>query len=285
MTKEEPTQPAAVSDSLDRHSPVSLDFHARARARSAVDGWFKARSHAIWDILLRVQQERGIGGHLFEIGVWHGKSAAVLACFRADGEVLALIDPDMPDDAIGRSFAAVGVELDRAHHLLVAKRSSEISILKDFCDLERSVRFMHIDGAHTAADVYRDLKLADDLVSEDGICSVDDFLSAWYPQVTQAVYEYLFCNPHSFRLFLCDEMKCYLCRPGRFFEYYTFCIERLPEELSSRDAGGVVKKTSPLADAHTVSVVENAEWKHARRGPDWDQYSVETLAKRTTSRD
>lgn len=257
---------------------MDSSFKDRANALASIHGFFSPASHGIWDVLLRLQSDHGIGGHLVEIGVFHGKSAMVLAPFRGGDELVALVDPRLRRDSIARAFSAVGIDLNEEHHLLLENRSSELSAAHDFWDLQNHVRFLHVDGAHTAADVYRDLSLADRLMSDAGICVVDDFFNFSYPQITEAVYEFLVRNPHSFRLFLAGSLKCYLCRPGSFFDYYTFCYSHLRDELMAREIYVDLKKTSGIADSHTLSVIDIAS-EYPYWGPDWERDRLETLGK------
>ena len=43
----------------------------------AIPGWFMFQSYCVWRALL--DQQAGTSGDLFEIGVWRGRSASVLA--------------------------------------------------------------------------------------------------------------------------------------------------------------------------------------------------------------
>lgn len=256
----------------------ALNFEERAEALERIEGWFSSLSHATWDVLLAYQQDLGVLGNLLEIGVWHGRSAAVLASYQRDGETLALIDPMMQTDRITEAFARVGVTLAPERHALLENRTSDMTAARDLWDLQRSVRFMHIDGEHTASGVQRDLELAHDLLRDDAVCVLDDFFNVSYPQVTQALYEYLAQHPGHFRLFLGSTRKGYLCRPSRFYDYYTFCLEQLRPALLDRGIEVLLKKTSSIADSPTLSIVQEDEGREYR-GPDWDEDSLETLTR------
>jgi len=52
----------------------------------AIPGWFMFQSYCVWRALL--DQQARITGDLFEIGVWRGRSASVLA-FGAASAVFA----------------------------------------------------------------------------------------------------------------------------------------------------------------------------------------------------
>ena len=62
----------------------------------AIPGWFLFQSYCVWRALL--DQQTRITGDLFEIGVWRGRSASVLASYRKGGEKLYLCDLRLDED-------------------------------------------------------------------------------------------------------------------------------------------------------------------------------------------
>src|SRR3977135_349267 len=46
----------------------------------AIPGWFMFQSYCVWRALL--DQQARVSGDLFEIGVWRGRSASLLASYR-----------------------------------------------------------------------------------------------------------------------------------------------------------------------------------------------------------
>ena len=60
---------------------------------AALPGWFTDDSAAIWDCLLAFQKQQCIKGHAFEVGVYHGKSAAMTCLHLRPEEQLVLVDP------------------------------------------------------------------------------------------------------------------------------------------------------------------------------------------------
>ena len=56
-------------------------------------GWFTEDSAVVWDCLLTFQRAQRIRGHAFEIGVFHGKSAAMTCLHLHADEELVLVDP------------------------------------------------------------------------------------------------------------------------------------------------------------------------------------------------
>jgi len=60
---------------------------------SSLPGWFMEESAAIWDCLFEFQIRQQIHGHALEIGVYRGKSAALICLHMAQQEKLLLVDP------------------------------------------------------------------------------------------------------------------------------------------------------------------------------------------------
>jgi len=74
----------------------------------AIPGWFMFQSYCVWRALL--DQQARIPGDLFEIGVWRGRSASVLASYRKSDEKLYLCDLRLEEEAVHRAIRSVGAE-------------------------------------------------------------------------------------------------------------------------------------------------------------------------------
>src|SRR5882724_7991458 len=107
----------------------------------------------------------------------------------------------------------------------------------------RGFRWIHVDGEHTGQSVINDLEIADHLLSDRGIAVFDDFFSPGYPQVTQAIFQFLATRPGRFALVLCGFNKGYLCRPKAAGEYLQFVRTSLYSNMADR-----VLPSQPLAD-------------------------------------
>ena len=82
----------------------------------AIPGWFMFQSYCVWRALL--DQQARITGDLFEIGVWRGRSASVLASYRKGGEKLYLCDLRLDEEAVHRAIRSVGARA-RQHRAAV----------------------------------------------------------------------------------------------------------------------------------------------------------------------
>ena len=232
---------------------------------AALPGWFTEDSAAVWDCLLAFQRSRRVRGHAFEIGVFHGKSAALACLHLRPEERLVLVDPyrlDLVRDQLG-PIRTDGIV---CHSCLSSQLPAE-----ELLPLLGRCRWVHIDGEHTGAACSQDLALADRLVEDRGLVVVDDFLSPRYPQVAAAVFNYLLLHPFSFRMFLCGFFKAYLARPKHVAEYLAFTRDELAQELARRDHGGRISffKTTVPEDYNCFGMgrYEGAEMI----GLDWDK--------------
>src|SRR5260370_6142464 len=74
----------------------------------AIPGWFMFQSYCVWRALL--DQQARVAGDLFEIGVWRGRSASLLASYRKGCEKLYLCDLRLDEEAVQRAIPSVGVQ-------------------------------------------------------------------------------------------------------------------------------------------------------------------------------
>ncbi len=267
-----PTDGAIPGASARRHRKDSasglLDRYREVYART--DGWFAEEAAATWDALLGLQRRRGQAGNLLEVGVWHGKSAALLALHAdASRETCVLVDRYLDEQRVTETLERTRSDWREAVHLLRID-SARLVVDPLVVDGFASFRWIHIDGEHSARAVYSDLSLAQTLLAEDGVVCLDDFLSWLYPQVTEAVFRYLRDNPDHFSLFLCGHNKGYLARTHFVHELLDFCDRHLLDEVEARGHRPMLAKTTYPAELNCFSLgprIANAR----RRGPDWEQ--------------
>jgi hypothetical protein len=235
-----------------------------------IPGWFFPVSAAIWDTLLSYQAENNIRGNLMEIGVFKGKSAAMAALHSQASETCVLVDP-MPLDEVRQRIEYLVPET-QCHYL---QEMSQYLLRYPFLtEAARDFRWIHIDGEHSAQAVSNDLSIAETLLSDRGILTLDDFFSPCYPQITLALFRFLEANPGRLALILCGYNKGYLCRPKAAREYLTFIRGSLYLNLVKRNCQRVtVCKTTEPADMNTFGVIERFN-DMDYRGPDWNLQNI-----------
>lgn len=245
-------------------------FETYIEASRSVDGWFLDEAAAAWDCLLQFQLSARMTGNLLEIGVWNGRSAMMSVLHAGAGEILLLVDPRDMKEAMSH------LRQIRADATIDVFQKPSRSLFKhpEYRNMLSSFRWIHIDGKHSAQDANVDLRLADELLNDTGMVVVDDFFHPDYPQVTQAVYQYLFSHPHSFSLVLCGHGKGYLCRPLAVAKYADYVRSGLHRDMAARGYNQLtIWKSTETADCQTFGITERfGAFDH--RGPDWSQQTI-----------
>jgi len=189
---------------------LPTDIHQRYEKSCAnLAGWFSRESAAICDTLLSYQEASKICGNLLEIGVFQGKSAALAAMHSQESETCVFVDP-MPLEEARRQIEQVA---SNAKCQYLQEGSQYLVRYPWLAAAARDFRWIHIDGEHSAQAVSNDLSLAETLLSDRGLLVLDDFFSPGYPQITQALFQFLDRTAGRLTLVLCGYNKGYLCRP------------------------------------------------------------------------
>jgi hypothetical protein len=200
-------------------NPADVDFGAAPFSMSAatyieqmrhVSGWLAREDAEMMHAVLLAQNALAVKGDLCEIGVYCGKSLALLAIMANKGEWAHGFDlfppfQDASDDTREKTLALlryVGVESCTRLYA---------------CDSQNVVmpqcRFLHVDGAHDTVSAYRDMCQAKESLVEFGVLCVDDFCDVAFPGVAEAVG--LFMGASQFRPFACSRNKLFLARTPR----------------------------------------------------------------------
>ena len=234
----------------------------------AIPGWFGFHSYALWRAFLDFQA--GTPGDLFEIGVWKGRSASVLASYATAEEKLYLCDLELDEAAVRQAFASVGAAPKNIVPL--SGPSSTLPGRLDLRALHQSVRWMHIDGEHTGPAVWAELEIANQIVNAQGLVVIDDFFSPRYPANTTEVVRYLEKNPFHFRLLAVAFNKAYLVRPDARPRYMDFVAGKLSDTLLGYDCKSTLWKTTGGWDTDAVGVTGFVDAAGTIAGPDTDPH-------------
>jgi predicted O-methyltransferase YrrM len=204
-------------------------FERYLRQYADVPGFVIPESLATWHCLLRFQRERGLAAPLMEIGVFYGKSATLLALHSTLEEEIYLVDFSEPV----RSASKLLKSIRRDGIKVFENRSSDRAVWNLAATHPRIFRWIHVDGDHKGQTVQNDLLLANQLLSDDGIICVDDFMSPRYPQLTYVVCTFLEQHRAELQMFLCGFNKTYLVRPNALAAHLGFVKEQLGEQLGT----------------------------------------------------
>jgi len=234
----------------------------------AIPGWFMFQSYCVWRALL--DQQTGTTGDLFEIGVWRGRSASVLANYRKGAEKLYLCDLRLDEAAVRTAIQSTGIE--PANLVGLSGPSADLPAKLDLKAMHQSVRWFHIDGEHTGTAVYRELEFANQIVNTQGIVVIDDFFSPRYPANTTEVIRYMEKNPFHFRLLMVGFNKAYLCRPEALPRYMDFMLEGMPKSMRRYGWKGTIYKTTGPWDMDAVGMENFIDAAGIAVGPDDDPH-------------
>ncbi|MGH6845756.1 MAG: class I SAM-dependent methyltransferase, partial [Methylocella sp.] len=162
--------------------------------------------------LLAWQEQNATRGPLLEIGIYHGRSLALMlrSALRAKDRVLALDTFQfVPLETVKTGLAAIAdpesiVWLQASSTLCSSRQLLQI--------LGADPRFISIDGSHECDDVFWDLRLAEEMLAPHGLVAVDDFMNMVAMGVNVGVNKF-FATPRNLAPFAYTSNKLFLCRP------------------------------------------------------------------------
>lgn len=231
---------------------------------NTVPGWFTFQSFCVWRAFL--EEQAMVTGDLFEIGVWKGRSASMLAGYRKGDEKLILCDRGLDEGEIRESIRRTGTEPQNL--VFIEAFSIDLPARLDLKAMHHTVRWCHIDGEHTGTAVYREMELANQIVRPDGLLVIDDFFSPRYPANTTEVIRYLEKNPHHFRLVAVAFNKAYLCRPESVPRYMDFLAAGMARSMRRYGWKATIFKTTGPWDMDAVGIEEFVDAAGIQVGPD-----------------
>ena len=209
---------------------------------------FSDFSMAVVDSLLSKQSKNG---DLLEIGVYRGRSAALIGRHLRSNERLTLVDiTDYLDrDSIKPFSESVDFKICSSE-MLKFVFSGTYNALKGRC------RFIHIDASHAYRPTLLELKLADQLLAKSGgFIAMDDFANLNYGQNIAAIFKYLYTSGTDLELFLVSDEKCYICRKRDREEMSTYILSHLLSDMADRDIpDGCLSRTDTDPDYRAIYV-------------------------------
>ncbi len=200
-----------------------------------VPGFFAEVDAELFILIADVQRTHGIAGDLLEIGAWYGRSAILLGYLR-DGahlHVCDLFEQPPPTDSGRRELiegSVAGVPTRAEFQDTYREFHEELPIVHQcpsdkLADegLNRTFRFIHIDGSHTFDAVRGDIELAQSIAVDGGVVVVDDFANFAYPSVAAAVWPAL--QEGRIEPFACTSDKLYAVAGANWAAGYREAVE------------------------------------------------------------
>jgi len=228
---------------------MSDDFLARyLDAFGVIPGWFSPDACLIFMAYHQLLADEGRAGDVLEIGVHHGLSAIGIAALRGDaGRFVAI---DLFDDLQGRNVSKSGLG-DREQFMEnMARFHRDLSFLTTIAapsaslrpsDLGTAFSFCHVDGGHSAAEVFADLELCAAITAPGGLIALDDYFNPAFPGVGEAAVRFGLERPGVLRPIAIGFNKALCQREGAPFDLNARFAETFPHILSSRaELWGVV---------------------------------------------
>ena len=166
-----------------------------------IPGWFTLDDCEHFHLVMEMQSLNGVRGDMLEIGSYHGRSTAIMAGGIRDGECIHVCDafesgtsdgyankpsPEKLLSNIQNANPGFDVTQVKIHKCL----SNDLNFPED-----QKFRFIHIDGGHSAKEVYADLELAKRHLEPLGIIVIDDYGHKHWPTVTTGVDTFMTDNP------------------------------------------------------------------------------------------
>ena len=188
-----------------------------------VHGWLDRYSAAFIADLSRIQRDCGIHGAVGEIGVHMGRLFILLKLTAAENERCFALDVfgDQHLNIDHSGFGDRGAFLHNVRrwtgdtNLAVIQASSLDVVPADIIDAVGRCRALSIDGGHTEDIVRHDLRLAEAVLTEDGVAVLDDFFNQSWPGVAAGAARYFLDPAAKLRPFAISPNKLYLAPPAR----------------------------------------------------------------------
>jgi methyltransferase family protein len=199
----------------------------------SIPGWLIDYTALATMDILRFQEKSGISGSIFEIGVYAGRYFSILlrSALMSDSVIVGLDTFQYVDQDHVLAFLSA-VSTDYGKILLIKGPSGEWNPRGLIAKLGEPARFISIDGSHDKLDVLWDLRLAEELTSNEGVVAVDDFLNPIALGVNEAVNQF-FLQPRNLVPWAYLPNKLFLARPAWAYRYRTFLEEAvLRDEIS-----------------------------------------------------
>jgi hypothetical protein len=162
-----------------------------AETLPTIEGWLSDDAANLTSTLIRWQQEIGVSGGVFEIGVFAGKYLSLLYHLTQQTDHLVLgLDTFQwySREAVQENFKRVFAQPERL--VLWAEDSTRSTPAQVVEKLGGKPRFISVDGAHTAAALLSDLMISEQILAGGGIVAIDDVMNPHAFGVSEGTYRY-----------------------------------------------------------------------------------------------
>ncbi len=246
---------------------TSQDFCTDWPRIDAIDGWLPRESAALMDYFLACQDKANLPGTgLLEIGVWKGRSAALMARHLRAAEDMWLLDSWPQQEDVKKSLAAVLGDNIQQHSITLFSGTAREAALA--IPLARRYRYIHVDGEHTAAGLRADLVLARRVMEPTGLIVIDDIFHGMYPQLARAMFAFLDNEGRDLACVLLGFNKACLCHTQMMDTYGDLIFESINPEMAAREVPVTLCRTTDRVEWPGYALVHDMGMP--RRGPDFN---------------
>lgn len=245
------------------------------RGRFYVDGWL--RSEAVQTIVALAKRQRSLGvvGGVAEIGVHHGKLFILLYLLGQPTEKAVAIDL-FEDQHLNVDNSGSG-DLAKFRRNLERHADSTRLVLHQGSSMDLSsavltrladgpLRFISVDGGHTAEITAHDLATAETAIAEGGIIVVDDVFNEQWPGVGDGVRRYFERRPNLVP-FAIGANKTYFCRPSHRDIYHDAAAAATSTATATEFLGQPVALLQFWRPGLKDKVAESPAWRRLRTTP------------------
>jgi hypothetical protein len=245
------------------------------RGRFYVDGWLRSEAAEVVVALTERQRSLGVAGGIAEIGVHHGKLFILLYLLAQASEKAVAIDlfedQHLNIDNSGSGDLAkfrrnLERHADNTRLVLHPGNSMDLTgaILTRLAD--GPLRFVSVDGGHTAEITAHDVATAESAIAEGGIIVVDDVFNEQWPSVGDGVRRYFERRPNLVP-FAIGANKTYFCRPSHRDIYRDAAATAASTTTATEFMGQPVAFLQFLRPGLKDKVAESSAWRHLRATP------------------
>lgn len=245
------------------------------RGKFYVDGWLHREAARMVVALNERQRSLGVAGSVAEIGVHQGKLFILLYLLSCEPEKAIAIDlfEDQHlniDNSGSGDLAKFRRNLERhadSTRLMLHQGNSmdlTAAILTRLA--EGLLRFVSVDGGHTAEITAHDLATAEAAIAEGGIIVVDDVFNERWPGVGDGVRRYFECQPNLVP-FAIGANKTYFCRPSHRDIYHDAAAATASPVTAAEFLGQPVAILQFLRPRLKDRLAESSAWRRLRTTP------------------
>ena len=245
------------------------------RGKFYVDGWLRSEAALVIVALNERQRSLGVTGSIAEIGVHHGKLFILLYLLSREPERALAIDL-FEDQHLNIDQSGSG-DLAKFRRNLERHADSTRLVLHpgNSMDLtgailtrlaEGPLRFVSVDGGHTAEITAHDLATAEAAIAEGGIIVVDDVFNEQWPGVGDGVRRYFERQPN-LAPFAIGANKTYFCRPSHRDMYHDAAAATASAVTATEFLGQPVAFLQFLRPGLKDRVAGSPTWRRLRTTP------------------